>query len=112
MVAGLFVPDAPIVILHLQHPFDVPAGLVENVRRAIAAFGHLEGDGLELLADVIPGTLLARRRMKFPFRVTCRMRVSGEFGPKVYCRSAALAVESSHGEIVGSRVNIRRNGKI
>src|SRR5215475_12546404 len=100
MDAGLLVPDAPVVILHLQHPFDLPAGLVEDVGRAIAAFGKVEADGPELLAkhlpgpqqgagrdsgidhvaaivagivpaaDVVPRALPARRSMKFALQVT------------------------------------------
>src|SRR5215469_1791998 len=142
MDAGLLVPDAPVVILHLQHPFDVPADLIEDVGRTIAAFGKVEADGLELLtkhlpgpqqragrdsgidhvaaivagivpaADVVPKTLPARGRMKFAFEVTGWMRVSGELGSEVHRSSAALTVESSHREIVDSRVKVRPNRKI
>src|SRR5215467_4526574 len=49
--------------------------------------------------------------MKFAFEVTCRMRVSRELGPKVHRRAAALAVESSHREIVGAGVNVPPKGE-
>jgi hypothetical protein len=40
--AGLFVPDTAIVILHCEHPVEVPTYLVKNVRRGIRRFRNIE----------------------------------------------------------------------
>jgi hypothetical protein len=43
-LAGLFVENAAIRLLHRQHPLEIPADFVEHVRRLVLRLGEIERD--------------------------------------------------------------------
>src|SRR6185369_531860 len=45
--AGLLVPDATVIILHLQHPREVPAGFVQDVWGSVAGLRDVEFGALQ-----------------------------------------------------------------
>src|SRR5580700_567109 len=53
-LAGLLVPDTAVVVLHREHPVQVPADFVEDVGRAVAGFRDVELHLLKAVAEQFP----------------------------------------------------------
>ena len=52
-LAGLLVPDTAVVVLHGEHPIEIPLDLVEDIRRAIAGFGDVQAEVLHVVGPNI-----------------------------------------------------------